>query len=119
MGKKQKVFLGICYLFILFLFLYFIFSKIEISRLGDFLYYKELQTSLEIFVGKDLLVNLFLFSIFAIIWVTFLGFGSPLLIVSGVLFGKWIGTFISVISISLGALALYSIANFFFEEFIF
>ena len=45
-----------------------------------------------------------------------LGFGSPILIASGILFGKWIGTIISVLSISIGALALYSIANFFFKE---
>ena len=118
MSKKLKVFLGICYLFILFIFLYFIFSKIEISRLSDFLYYKELQTNLEIFVGKNFFINLFLFFIFAIIWVSLLGFGAPLLIVSGILFGKWVGTFISVVSISFGALALYSLANFFFEDLI-
>ena len=116
MSKKLKVFLGISYLFILFIFLYFIFSKIEVSRLGDFLYYKELQKNLEIFVGNNLIVNLFLFSIFAIIWVALLGFGSPLLIVSGILFGKWIGTFVSVVSISFGALALYALAIFFFED---
>jgi uncharacterized membrane protein YdjX (TVP38/TMEM64 family) len=116
MSKKLKVFLGISYLFILFLFLYFIFSKIEISRLGEFLYYKELQSNLEIFVGNNFFVNLFLFFIFATIWTALLGFGSPLLIISGILFGKWIGTLISVISISFGALVLYSIANFFFEE---
>ena len=116
MSKKLKFFLGISYLFILFIFLYFIFSKIEVSRLGDFLYYKELQKNLEIFVGNNLIVNLFLFSIFAIIWVALLGFGSPLLIVSGVLFGKWIGTFVSVVSISFGALALYALAIFFFED---
>ena len=45
-----------------------------------------------------------------------LGFGSPILIISGILFGKWIGTFISVISISFGALILYTIANFFFAD---
>ena len=116
MSKKLKVFLGISYLFILFLFLYFIFSKIEISRLGEFLYYKELQSNLEIFVGNNFFINLFLFFIFATIWTALLGFGSPLLIISGILFGKWIGTLISVISISFGALVLYSIANFFFEE---
>ena len=115
MSKKLKVFLGISYLFILFIFLYFIFSKIEINRLGDFLYYKELQSNLEIFVGNNLIVNLFLYFAFAVIWVTLLGFGSPLLIISGILFGKWIGTTISVISISVGALVLYSIANFFFS----
>ena len=117
MSKKLKVFLGISYLFILLIFLYFIFLKIEFSRLSDFLYYKEMQINLETFVSNNLLVNLFLFFIFAIIWITLLGFGSPLLIVSGILFGKWIGTFISVISISLGALVLYSIASFFFQEF--
>ena len=118
MSKKLKVFLGICYLFILFIFLYFIISKIEINRLSDFLYYKELQANLEIFIDNNLYINLFLFSTFAIIWVMLLGFGSPLLIISGILFGKWIGTFISVISISFGALALYSLANFFFEDLI-
>ena len=116
MSKKLKVFLGICYLFILFIFLYLIFSKTEISRLNDFSYYKEIQRNLEIFIGNKLYINLFLFSLFAIIWVILLGFGSPILIVSGILFGKWVGTLISILSISIGALALYSIALFFFND---
>ena len=62
------------------------------------------------------MTNLIYFFIFAVFWVALLGFGSPLLIVSGILFGKWIGTFISLISISLGALILYSIGNFFFRD---
>jgi len=52
--------------------------------------------------------------VFSIIWVVLLGFGSPILIFSGILFGKWVGTIVSVLSISIGALVLYSIANFFF-----
>jgi len=43
-------------------------------------------------------------------------FGSPILIFSGILFGQWLGTLISVISISFGALLLYSIGNFFFRD---
>ena len=116
MSKKLKVFLGISYLFILLIFLYFIFVNIEVSRLGDFLYYKELQINLENFIGSNIYTNLALFFIFSIIWVTLLGFGSPILIFSGILFGKWVGTFISVISISFGALILYTIANFFFAD---
>ena len=54
--------------------------------------------------------------VWLLIWVALLGFGSPLLIISGILFGKWIGTFVSVISISVGALILYSIGNFFFRD---
>jgi uncharacterized membrane protein YdjX (TVP38/TMEM64 family) len=50
--------------------------------------------------------------------VSLLGFGSPLIIISGILFGKWVGTFISVISISVGALVLYIIAGFFCRDLI-
>jgi len=75
--------------------------------------------NLEKMIGGNLYLNLIIFFIFCLIWISLLGFGSPLLITSGVLFGKWIGTFISILSISIGALMLYSIANFFFKEIVF
>ena len=118
MSKKLKIFLGISYLLILFIFLYYIFSSIQINRLNEFSYYKELQSNLEGYVSSNIAINLIYFFIFAIIWVALLGFGSPILIISGILFGQWLGTFISVISISIGALVLYSIGNFFFQSMI-
>ena len=116
MSKNLKTFLGISYLIILIAFLYFIFTSIEISKLNDFLYYKELQKDLSNFVSESIIANLIYFFIFAVLWVALLGFGAPLLIISGILFGQWIGTLISVISISVGALILYSIGNFFFRD---
>ena len=116
MSKNLKIFLGISYLIILFSFLYFIFTAIEISRLNDFNYYKELQADLDTFISTNIITNLIYFFIFAIIWVSLLGFGSPILIISGILFGQILGTLISVISISIGALILYSIGNFFFRD---
>ena len=116
MSKSLKLFLGISYIVILFLFLYLIFSYVEVTRLDDFSYYKELQSNLEKTIGKNLYTNLFIFFFFCLIWVSLLGFGSPLLLISGILFGKWIGTFISVLSISIGALILYSITSFFFKD---
>tara|TARA_B100001059_G_scaffold178279_1_gene178897 strand:- start:178 stop:846 length:669 start_codon:yes stop_codon:yes gene_type:complete len=98
------------------MFLYFIFTGIEISRLNEFSYYKDLQKELNNYISDKIIINLIYFFIFSILWVTLLGFGSPLLIVSGILFGQWIGTFVSVISISVGALVLYSIGNFFFRD---
>ncbi len=118
MSKSLKLFLGISYIIFLLTFLYLIFSFIEITRLNDFIYYKELQINLESNIGKNLYFNILVFSIFCVVWVSLLGFGSPLLIISGILFGKWIGTLISVFSISLGALILYSIASFFFKDFV-
>ena len=119
MNKSLKLFLGISYIIILFLFLYLIFSYVEVTRLDDFLYYKELQTNLEKTIGNNLYTNLFIFFFFCLIWVSLLGFGSPLLLISGILFGKWVGTFISVLSISIGALVLYSITSFFFKDLVF
>ena len=116
MSKNFKIFLGIIYLLILGVFLYFVFSNIPINRLNDFLYYKELQLNIDQFVTNNLIINIIYFSVFTIIWVLMLGFGSPITILSGILFGKWIGTLVSVISMSIGALALYSIANFFFKD---
>ena len=116
MSKNLKIFLGVSYLIILFSFLYFIFTAIEISRLNDFNYYKELQADLDTFISTNIITNLIYFFIFAIIWVSLLGFGSPILIISGILFGQILGTLISVISISIGALILYSIGNFFFRD---
>ena len=116
MSKNFKLFLGFTYLLLLAIFLYFIFSNVQINRLNDFSYYKELQFGLDNFISSNLFINIIFFFSFAIIWVALLGFGSPILIFSGILFGKWIGTIVSVISISIGALALYSIANFFFSD---
>ena len=116
MSKNFKLFLGFTYLLLLAVFLYFVFSNIQINRLNDFSYYKELQLGLENFISANFLINIIYFFIFTVAWVALLGFGSPILIFSGILFGKWIGTIISIISISIGALILYIIANFFFRD---
>ena len=116
MSKNFKLFLGFSYLLILGVFLYFIFSNIQINRLNDFSYYKKLQFSLDNFITNNLLINITYFFIFSVVWVALLGFGTPILIFSVILFGKWIGTIVSVLSMSLGALALYSIATFFFSD---
>ena len=114
MDKNIKITLGSIYLIILVIFLYFLFLNFDISRIDDFSYYKTIQERIENVIGENLAFNLFLFFIFSIIWVVLLGFGSPLLLLSGIIFGKWIGTSISLISISIGTLLLYIIGSYFF-----
>ena len=116
MNKTIKIALGSIYLIILTSFLYFLFSKFDISRIDDFSYYKTIQENIDVTIGNNLFFNLILFFIFSIIWVVLLGFGSPILLISGILFGKWIGTIISTVSISIGALSLYIIASYFFTD---
>ena len=45
-----------------------------------------------------------------------LGFGSPICIAGGFIFGKWIGTILVVISLTCGATLLYILGNLFFKE---
>ena len=116
MNKTIKIALGSIYLIILISFLYFLFTKFDVSRIDDFSYYKTIQENIDVTIGNNLFFNLILFFIFSIIWVVLLGFGSPILLISGILFGKWIGTIISTVSISIGALSLYIIASYFFTD---
>ena len=98
--------------------MYIIFTSIEVSRLDDFSYYKEIQSKLDAYVSANIIINIIYFFVFSIIWVALLGFGSLILLISGILFGQLLGTLVSVISISIGALILYTIGNFFFSEFV-
>ena len=116
MGKLLKIFLGSTYLIILSVFLYYLISYIQINRLSDFIYYKELQLNLDTFVNANNFINLIYFFLFCIIWVFLLGFASPILIISGILFGKWMGTITTIFSISIGALFLYIFAGIFFND---
>ena len=118
MNKNIKIALGSIYLIILITFLYFLFSKFDISRIDDFSYYKTIQVNVDEIIGQNLYLNLILFFIFAFTWVMLLGFGSPILILSGIIFGKWIGTFISLIAISAGSLCLYILGSYFFSDLI-
>ena len=118
-AKKIKLFIGLFYLTAICLFLYFFFSKFSLQELTsyDFIkdnrsYFVELKNS-----------NLFLFSIiflaFTILWVfPFLGFGSPVGLIGGFIFGKWIGTLLVVLGLSIGATFIYLFGNYFLKELI-
>jgi uncharacterized membrane protein YdjX (TVP38/TMEM64 family) len=59
-----------------------------------------------------------LFVLFATIWVFAAGFGSPLALLAGFIFGQWFGLLFSVIGMTLGATFLYLFANYFLKEMI-
>ena len=117
--KKIKLFVGLSYLLILCLFLYFFFSKFSLSEITsyDFLrdnrfYFIELKNS-------NLFLISFIFLALTILWVfPFLGFGSPVALVAGFIFGKWIGTLVVVTGLSIGATFLYIFGNYFLRDLI-
>ena len=115
---KIKLFIAIFYLILVGLFLYFFFSKFTLDEITSYEFLKNNRDYFFLLKQSNLflLAIIFIFSI--IIWVLAAGFGSPVAIVSGFIFGKWVGLLVAVIGLSFGATLLYLLANFFFKDFI-
>ena len=116
--KNIKIFIGITYILIIFIFLWFFFKNFSIQ---DFTSYEFIKNNLDEFneiKNKNILIISLLFLVFTIIWVLLLGFGTPIFLFGGFIFGKWLGTFLVVLGLSTGATLLYIFANFYLKDFI-
>jgi uncharacterized membrane protein YdjX (TVP38/TMEM64 family) len=117
-AKKIKLFFSLLYFFIIISFLLLIFSKFSISDLSSYEFIKNNTDKLYFFKNSNLILLSIIFILFTIIWVVLLGFGSPIFLAGGFLFGKWLGTLIVTFALTLGATFLYIIANYMFKELI-
>ena len=115
---KIKIILGLGYLVIISGFLWLLFSNFSLKELSSYdfiknntIYFNQLRES------NFLLVSI-LFLTFTIIWVLLLGFGTPILLIAGFIFGKWIGSFYAIFGLTVGATLLYIFANYFLKDFI-
>ena len=118
MNLKLKLLLGTIYFICFSALMLVIFSNFDFKDLSDVNFFKNNQRLLNDFKSENTFLLLFLFSIFSIIWILLLGFGTPLALFAGFVFGKWVGTLVSVVSLSVGATLLYCLANFFFKDLI-
>ena len=115
-SKKVKITLGLFYLIVVSSFLYFFLSKFTLEELTS---YEFIKNNRDYFFGLKQ-TNLFLISLIfliaTIVWVVMAGFGLPVALLAGFIFGKWLGTFILIIGMTIGASILYIIGNYFFKE---
>ena len=116
--KKIKIFLGLAYLLIVILFLWLIFNKFTFEELTSYDFIKNNRDYLISLKESNLFLISLTFFIFTILWVLLLGFGSPIFLLGGFVFGKWIGTILVVFGLSTGATLLYILANYFFKDLI-
>ena len=117
-SKKIKIFLGLFYLILIASFLFFIFSKFELDELTS---YKFIQQNREYFFElkqSNIILLSIIFIFFSMVWVFLLGFGTPVALLGGFIFGKWFGTLIVALGLTLGATFLYIFGNFFLKKFI-
>ena len=116
--KKIKFILGLTYLAIISGFLWILFTNISITELASYDFIKNNYESINKIKNTNFLIVSLLFIVFTIVWVLMLGFGSPIILFAGFIFGKWIGSIYAVISLSLGALFLYLLSGYFFRDII-
>tara|TARA_Y100000816_G_scaffold254955_1_gene207468 strand:+ start:450 stop:1169 length:720 start_codon:yes stop_codon:yes gene_type:complete len=114
--KKIKIFLGLTYILIIISFLWAFFDKFSLSEFTSYEFIKNNIDYLNQLKNKNFLIISLLFFIFTVLWVLLLGFGSPILLLSGFIFGKWFGFIYAVLGLSLGATLLYIFANYFLKD---
>ena len=117
--KKIKIFIGIFYLIAVCLFLYFFFSKFSLQDLTSYDFIRENRSYFFDLKNSNLFLISIIFLLLTVVWIfPFLGFGSPVALLGGFIFGKWIGTLIVIFGLSIGATLLYMFGNYFLKDLI-
>ena len=114
--KKLKLFLGSTYALIILSFLWVFFDNFSLSEISSYEFIKNNNEYFNQLKNNNFFLISLAFFIFTIIWVLLLGFGSPILLLSGFIFGKWFGSIYAILSLSIGATLLYMFANYFLKD---
>ena len=115
--KKVKLFIGISYLSLVLIFLLLFFSKFSLQEITSYEFIKENRLYFLELKSSNLFLISLMFLFLTVLWVfPFLGFGSPIALLGGFILGKWIGTIIVVLGLSIGATFLYIFGNYFLKD---
>ena len=117
-SKKIKLFIGLFYVSVVSLFLYFFFSKFSLHEITNYEFIKNNRNYFYELSQSNLFLLTILFILFAAAWVFAAGFGSPLALLAGFIFGKWLGLLFAITGMAIGATLLYVFANYFLKEII-
>ena len=117
--KKIKIFVGLSYLVLLTVFLYLFFSHFSVQEITSYEFIKKNSSYFIELKKSNLFLVILVFFLLTILWVfPFLGFGSPVALMGGFILGKWIGTVVVVLGLSIGGTFLYIFGNYFLKDLI-
>ena len=114
--KNIKFLIGLFYIILLSIFLCLFFSKYSFQEITTYKFIQSHTKDLVEIKESNVFFLSIVFIVLSTIWVFALGFGSPIVLLAGYIFGKWLGTFLAVTSMTVGAVFLYIFANYFFKE---
>ena len=117
-AKKIKLFVGLFYVVLVGGFLYYFFSKFSFNEITSYEFIKNNRDYFFKLRQTNLLLLGLTFILFATLWVFAAGFGTPLALFAGFIFGKWFGLLFSLVGMTIGATLLYIFCNYFLKEII-
>ena len=117
-AKKIKLFIALFYVSAVGMFLYFLFSKFTIQEITSYEFIKNNRDYFFDLRESNLILLALIFIVFIIGWVFAAGFGSPIALFGGFIFGKWLGLIFLVIGMTIGSTCLYIFANYFLKQII-
>ena len=116
--KKVKITLASVYLLLIVTFLWFLFTNFSIKDFTSYEIIKSNRDTLNNLKDVNIFLSSLIFFIVTIVWVLLLGFGSPIFLIGGFIFGKWFGTILVVFGLTIGSTLLYYFANFLIKDLI-
>ena len=117
--KNIKFLLGLTYILIIIVFLWFFFAQFSIQDFTSYEIIKKNRDTLNNLKNVNIFLSSLIFLIVTIVWVLLLGFGSPIFLIGGFIFGKWVGTILVVFGLTIGSTLLYYFANFLIKDLIY
>ena len=117
-SKKIKLFIGLFYVSLVSLFLYLIFANFTFQEITSYEFIKNNRDYFYQLKQSNLMLLGLTFILFSTLWVFAAGFGSPLALFAGFIFGKWFGLLFAIVGMTFGATLLYIFANYFLKEMI-
>ena len=117
-SQKLKIFLGLFYLVLVSSFLIIFFSKYSYEEVTSYKFIQQNRNYFFFLKETNLIFIFFVFFILTVIWVFFAGFGSPVALLGGFIFGKFLGTFLAALGLTFGATFLYIFGNYFLKDFV-
>ena len=117
--ENIKILLGLTYILIIAVFLWFFFNQFSLQDFSSYEIVKKNRNSLNNLKNVNIFVSSIIFFLGTVIWVLLLGFGTPIFIVGGFIFGKWVGTILVVLGLTVGSTILYYFANFLIKDLIY
>ena len=116
--KKIKSILGIIYVLIISVFLWVFFENYSLNEIASYDFIKNNRDQLIKFKNSNFFLIFIVFFVFSILWILLAGFATPVCLMAGFIFGKWIGLILVSLGLTIGSTLLYIFANYFFRELI-